>query len=62
MHFVTATLALGACLLSGVVAQGPQFTDWPAELHPGKPATVKWSGGSSGVSIPITNPLGSCLN
>lgn len=51
MHFTSATLALGACLFTaGVAAQGATFTEWPAELHPGKPATVKWSGATSGVS------------
>lgn len=48
MYFTRAALAFGACAFQlGVAAVS--FTEWPHELHPGEPATVKWSGAESGV-------------
>lgn len=43
-------LILGAGLLASVIADSVSFSEWPANLTPGQPVTLKWVGGSDAVS------------
>ena len=50
MYFANAGLAAGVCLLQFcTTSQAISFSEWPHELTPGKPATVKWSDSSDSV-------------
>jgi hypothetical protein len=53
MHFFTSLLS-GAVLVTSVFAQVKlAFTEWPASVTVGQPATLKWEGDSDNVGLEV---------